>query len=199
MLRVLIACEFSGAIMKQITHPNIVAMSCDLLDSLEDTWEHYKGDVRPILKDYSWDIVIAHPPCTRLCNSGVRWLHERNLWDDLDAAADFFLACYNANAKCVAVENPVMHRYARERIKVDPAFSVQPWEFGDPYTKRTCFWTRNLQPLKPKYTKKQMPVLVGGVHSEPPSEIRNLIRSITYPGIATAIYEQWILPKAIQT
>ena len=73
-----------------------VAISCDLLPT-EQPGPHVEGDVSPLLRE-SWDLVIAHPPCTRLANSGVRWLHERNLWSELDAAAAFFLECLNANA-----------------------------------------------------------------------------------------------------
>ena len=111
---------------------------------------HITGDVTPYLQE-PWDLVIAHPPCTRLCNSGVRWLHERDLWTEMRTAAEFFKACLDANAARVAVENPVMHRYARDIVGRGPDFTIQPWQFGHPEVKRTCFHTRGLPPLKPAH------------------------------------------------
>ena len=122
------------------------AVSCDLLPT-EAPGPHIEGDVTEQLRK-PWDLVIAHPLCTRLCNSGVRWLHERDLWSELDEAAGFFRLCLEANAPCVAVENPIMHKYGRERVGRGHDFSVQPWQFGDPDKKRTCFWTRNLPPSR---------------------------------------------------
>ena len=139
-MRVLIACEFSGAVRRAFLRRGHDAYSCDLLpDDGGETARHIVGDVRTRLRE-RWDLVIAHPPCTRLCNSGVRWLAERNLWEDMRDGAEFFIACMNANAPKVAVENPVMHRYAREIVGRGPDFTVQPWQFGDNFKKRTCFW-----------------------------------------------------------
>lgn len=143
----LIACEYSGRVRDAMLAQGIDAVSCDLLPT-EIDGPHIQGDVSELLRK-RWAGVIAHPPCTRLCNSGVRWLAERDLWDDMRQGAAFFLECLNANAPLVAVENPVMHRYAREIIGRGPDFTVQPWQFGDPAKKRTGFWTRGLPPLTP--------------------------------------------------
>jgi len=113
-MRVLVACEYSGRVRDAFAALGHDAWSCDILPT-DAPGRHYHGDVRPILRQ-PWDLVIAHPPCTRLCNSGVRWLAERDLWADMRDGAEFFLACLNANAPCVAVENPVMHKYARDII-----------------------------------------------------------------------------------
>ena len=185
-MRVLVACEFSGIVRNAFLSHGHDAVSCDLLPT-ESPGPHIQGDARPLLRE-QWDLVIAHPPCTRLCNSGVRWLHERNLWNELDEATGFFLDCLNANTNRVAVENPVMHRHARQRIGRGHDFTVQPWQFGHGETKRTCFWVRGLEPLRPTN-------LVDGrvprVHLSPPSPDRWKHRSTTYRGIADAMAAQW--------
>ncbi|MDT8329016.1 MAG: hypothetical protein RQ750_16845 [Roseovarius sp.] len=104
--------------------------------------------------------------------------------------ATFFLACLNANAPRVAVENPVMHKYARDIIGRRPDFTVQPWQFGDAAKKRTCFWTRGVPPLMPTsgMTAKDA---VAECHLAPPGPDRWKQRSITYRGIANAMADQW--------
>jgi hypothetical protein len=135
-----------------------------------------------------WDLVVAHPTCTRLTNSGVRWLHERNLWEELEVAAEFFLDCLSANAERVAVENPIPHRYALERIGRGYDQIIHPWQFGHGETKATCLWLKNLPKLQPTN-------IVEGrepkVHRMSPSPDRWKERSRTYQGIADAMAEQW--------
>src|SRR6056297_904353 len=143
-MKVLIACEYSGRVRDAFIALGHDAVSCDLLPS-ESPGPHIQGDVRELLRE-PWDLVIAHPPCTYLANSGVRWRVERGEWEQIAEAAEFFRACLGANAPCVAVENPVMHRYGREAVGRGPNFTVQPWQFGDPLRKRTCFWVRGLPP-----------------------------------------------------
>ena len=134
--------------------------------------------------------MVAHPPCTRLCNSGVRWLAERDLWSDLDEAAELFSAFWNSPIARIAVENPVMHRHAKARIVnyAEPAQSVQPWQFGHGETKRTCLWLKNLPKLKPTN-------IVSGreqrVHRMPPGPDRRKERSRFFSGIAEAMADQW--------
>jgi len=185
-MKVLVACEFSGRVRDAFIAKGHDAISCDLLPS---DGPHIQGDVRGLLRE-PWDLVICHPPCTRLCNSGVRWLHERNLWQEMEEAAQFFLECLEANSPKVAVENPVMHRYAREIIGRGPDFTIQPWNFGDPFKKRTCFWTRGLDPLMPT-SNMTAAEAIAEVHLMPPSEDRWKKRSITYQGIANAMADQW--------
>ena len=183
----LIACEYSGRVRDAMIAEGIDAVSCDLLPTEVDG-PHIQGDVREQLGK-RWAGVIAHPPCTRLCNSGVRWLHERDLWDDMRAGVAFFLACMNANAPFVAVENPVMHGHAAQYIG-KPAFTVQPWQFGDPAKKRTCFWTKGLPPLVPTSALTGADA-VAECHLASPGPDRWKERSRTYPGIARAIAQQW--------
>jgi hypothetical protein len=184
---VLVACEYSGRVRDAMLARGIDAVSCDLLPTEADG-PHIVGDVTEQLAR-RWSMVIAHPPCTRLCNSGVRWLAERDLWADMREAAAFFLACLNANAPRVAVENPVMHGHARALI--GPAsFTCQPWQFGDNAKKRTCFWTRNLPPLAPNSTLDGSTARAD-CHLASPGPDRWKERSRTYRGLAAAIADQW--------
>jgi hypothetical protein len=188
-VKVLIACEFSGVVRRAFRARGHEAWSCDLLPAEDSSDFHIEGDARDILSD-GWDLMVAHPPCTRLCNSGVRWLEERNLWDDLRQAAALFSDFWNAPIERVCVENPVMHRHAKALIRnyQEPAQSVQPWQFGHGESKRTCLWLRNLPKLQP--TK-----IVDGreqrVHRMPPSPNRWRERSRFFPGIADAMADQW--------
>lgn len=188
-MKVLVACEYSGIVRDAFIKRGHDAISCDLLPS-ERHGPHHQGDVLPMLQK-RWDLVIAHPPCTRLCNSGVRWLHERNLWEEMRDAAKFFMECLSANADRVAVENPVMHKYAREIVGRGPDFTTQPWQHGDPAKKRTCFWTRgDLPPLTPT-SKMSAADAKPDCHYASPGKDRWKLRSRTYPGIANSMAEQW--------
>lgn len=183
----LIACEFTGTVRDAFLRQGIPAISCDLWDS-ETPGPHITGDVRDVLHR-PWTGIIAHPPCTRLCLSGVRWLAERDLWDDLEEGIALFRDCLNGNAPLIAVENPQMHSYALMDLG-PPAFHVQPWMFGDDYTKKTCFWTKGLPPLVPT-SRLDGSTAEAEVLNMSPSKTRGHDRSRTYPGIAEAIATQW--------
>ena len=187
-LRVLVACEHSGRVREAFRALGHDAISCDMLPT-DVPGPHHQGDVRDMLRE-PWGLVIAHPPCTRLCNSGVRWLAERDLWADMRDGAAFFLECLNANAPMVAVENPVMHRYAREIVGRGPNFTVQPWQFGDPAKKRTCFWTRGMPVLTPT-SDMTADDARADCHLASPGPDRWKMRSTTYQGIADAMAMQW--------
>jgi len=194
-MRVLIACETSGETRRAFAARGHDVWSCDLLPADDgETERHIISDVREVLR-MSWDLVIAHPPCTRLCNSGVRWLAERDWWDAMRDGAALFLDCLNANAQRVAVENPVIHGYARKIIGRGPDFTVQPWQFGDDFKKRTCFWTRGLPPLVPTSNLDGSTARPEAHHASPGPD-RWKLRSKTYPGIAAAMAEQWGNPEA---
>src|SRR5574343_1768922 len=141
-MKVLVACEFSGIVRDAFLAKGHDAWSCDLLPT-ESPGPHIQGDVREILND-GWDMMIAHPPCTRLCNSGVRWLHKPpanksldQIWHELDEGALLFSQLWNAPIPRIAVENPIMHKYAKERIEnFEPASQkIQPWMFGEDASK----------------------------------------------------------------
>jgi hypothetical protein len=206
MSRVLIACEFSDTVRSRFAAMGHDAWSCDLLPSEGRHNRHLQCDVRDVLND-GWDLLmVAHPPCTRLCNSGVRWLSKPpkgrsldDMWSDLRDGADLFSAVWNAPIPRIAVENPVMHRHAKALIEgyEAPAQTVQPWWFGDPAKKATSLYLRNLPPLAP--TNRLTPPEPGSpedhewsaVHRCPPGPDRWKIRSRTFPGIADAMAAQW--------
>jgi len=192
-MKVLIACEFSGIVRDAFIERGHDAISCDLLPS-ELHGPHYQGDVRDVLKSEKWDLMIAHPPCTYLANSGSRWLYNsdgsKNIqrWNAMKEATEFFNELLSANIHKIAIENPIQHKHARELIKEHYAQTIQPWLFGHGETKQTCLWLKNLPLLQPTN-------IVDGraarVHRLPPSDTRWKERSRTYEGIAQAMAEQW--------
>jgi len=195
-MRVLVACESSGTVRRAFRDRGHDAWSADLLPADDGSPFHIMGDATAILDD-GWDLLIAHPPCTRLCNSGVRWLHTpppgktpAEMQAGLVEGVALFSAFWNAPIERIAVENPVMHRHAKALIKGyrEPAQSVQPWQFGHGETKRTCLWLKNLPKLVPTN-------VVSGreqrIHKLPPGPDRWKERSVTFPGIAAAMAQQW--------
>lgn len=205
-LRILIGCETSGVMRRAFADRGHDVWSCDLLPAEDGSNRHIRGDVRDLLGD-GWDLLaVMHPPCTRLCNSGVRWLSApppgrslAEMWAELDDGAALFSACWNAPIERVAVENPIMHRHAKERIVnyQAPAQTVQPWWFGEPFFKATSFYLRGLLPLVP--TNRLTPPKPGtdahkawsAIHRAPPGPDRWKFRSRTFDGIARAAADQW--------
>ena len=195
-MKVRIACEYSGTVRDAFLRRGHDAMSCDLLPT-DAPGPHYQGDVSDILND-GWDLMIAHPPCTYMTNSGVTWLHrDPTRWEKLDEAAAFFSTLLNAPIPRIAIENPIMHKYAKERIGgIKQTQVIQPWMFGHMEQKATCLWLKGLPALTPtNNVKEQMLQLPANerqrLHWLPPSPDRWKIRSATYKGIAEAMAEQW--------
>ena len=195
-MRVLVACEFSGIVRRAFAARGHDAWSCDILPSEDDSPKHIIGDVVPVLRD-GWEMLIAHPPCTRLCNSGVRWLHNpppgksaHQMQVELREGAALFSDMWNAPIARIAVENPVMHKHAKALIQnyEPPAQSVQPWQFGHGEVKRTCLWLRDLPPLVPTYVVEGRE---ARVHKMPPGPDRGKERSRFFTGIAAAMADQW--------
>jgi hypothetical protein len=185
-MKVLVACEFSGAVRDAFRANGHDAWSCDLLPS--DSPYHIQGDVLSVL-DQGWDLMIAHPPCTFLCNSGVRWLHERpERWAELDKGAEFFKALMDAPIPKIAVENPIPHKYAVERIGRKYDQLIQPWQYGHGETKATCLWLKGLPKLVPTDIVEGREQRIWKL---PPSPDRWAERSKTYTGIAKAMADQW--------
>lgn len=183
-MKVLIACEFSGIVRDAFIKNGHDAISCDLLPS-EAPGPHIKDDVLGYLA-CDWDLLVAHPPCTYLCNSGVRWLYtEHGRWEKMENAASFFMELFNANIGKICIENPIPHKYTR-LPKYDQI--IQPWQFGHGETKATCLWLKNL----PKLAATS---IVDGrtqkIHLMSPSDDRSKNRSRTYTGIANAMAMQW--------
>jgi len=201
-MRVLVACEESAKVREAFRLMGHDAWSCDLQET-RVPGNHIKGDVIGILDD-GWDLMIAHPVCTRLANSGVRWLHKPpkgktkdEMWTELEDAARFYVTLRDAPIKKKAIENPIMHKYAKELIGEMKRQIVQPWWFGDPAFKGTGFELINLPELIP--TNKLSPPAPGTdehklwskCHRMPPSKDRAKMRSETYQGIADAMASQW--------
>lgn len=192
-MKVLIACESSGTVRDAFIKLGHDAVSADILPS-DTPGPHYQGDVMDIIND-GWDLMIAHPPCQYLSNSGVHWLHrQEGRWEKMREGAEFFKALWEADIPKIAVENPVMHKYAKEIIGSNYAQTIQPWQFGEDASKRTCLWLKGLPPLvatniikKDRYAN-QTP---SGQNKLGPSPTRWKERSKTYQGIADAMASQW--------
>lgn len=196
-MKILIACEFSGVVREAFNayHGNY-AISCDLLPPEDGRTDyHYQGDVRDILND-GWDMMIAFPPCTRLCNSGVRWLNERNLWDDMRDGAEFFKLLMNAPIPLIAIENPIPHKYALEIIGRKYDQIIQPWQYGQGETKATCLWLKGLPKLVSTNIVDGRKPRIHRLYIKDRQE-RMKERSRTYPGIAAAMAEQWTKERTI--
>ena len=190
-MRVLVACEYSGAVRDAFTALGHDAWSCDLLPS-ETAGQHHQGDVRDILGE-GWDMMIAHPPCTHLAVSGARWFKDKA--HEQAEALDFVRLLLAAPIPRIALENPVSVISSRIR---KPDQSIQPWQFGHEATKTTCLWLKGLPPLTPTNVvgKGARHVTKSGRslpewYNLPPRPDRWKIRSATFHGIAEAMAAQW--------
>jgi site-specific DNA-cytosine methylase len=203
--KVLIACEESQAVTKEMRAKGIEAYSCDILPCSggHPEW-HIQGDVTPLLEQ-EWDMIIAFPPCTYLTVTGNRWFNIERYGEkaiqrhkDREEAIKFFMLFANAECEKIAIENPVgiMSSYWRKPDQI-----IQPWMFGDEAEKTTCLWLKGLPLLKstnevkpPERVKyksgKTMPAWYA-VAWRLPKEERAKLRSKTFPGIAKAMAEQW--------
>jgi len=143
-MRVLVACEFSGTVRDAFAAKGHDAWSCDLLPT-ERPGNHYEGDVLQHLSE-GWDLMIAHPPCTYLCSSGLHWNHRTPGRDQLtEEALAFVKALLNAPIPKIALENPT----GRINTAIaKPTQKVQPWQFGHDASKGTCLWLKGLEKLK---------------------------------------------------
>lgn len=195
-MKVLVACEFSGTVRDAFTARGHHAVSCDLLPS-EAPGRHYQGSVERILH-LGWDLLIAHPPCTYLCSSGLHWNTRRpERAAQTVAALGFVRFLLAAPIKHIALENPIGCISSQIR---KPDQVIQPHQFGHDASKSTCLWLKNLPKLVP--TQHVAPRLVegkkrwanqtdSGQNNLGPSADRWALRSITYAGIAEAMAEQW--------
>ncbi len=206
-MRVLVACEESQAVTKELRVLGHEAYSCDIIPTSGDHPEwHLEQDVTPLLQE-NWDMIIAFPPCTHLAVSGAAWFKEKIADGRQQQGIDFFMLFANAKCERIAIENPVgiMSTKWREADQI-----IQPYFFGDEFQKTTCLWLKNLPPLihiaeddlfnKKTHSEKGemttyesgkvMPKWYADAFKLPPKE-RARVRSQTYPGIAKAMAEQW--------
>ena len=201
-MRVLVACEESQAVCKAFRERGHEAYSCDIQDCSggHPEW-HLKQDVIPLL-EYEWDLIVAHPPCTYMSKAGARWMYPNANIVDGDRyekgmkAKEFFMKFYNSKCPKVAIENPMP-------LKIiglpHPDQIIQPWMFGDPFSKKTYLWLKGLPPLFPTdliaNPTTWMPSNTGGAkrgqkHSRGVAHDQKTA-SKTFPGIAKAMAEQW--------
>lgn len=219
-MKVLVACEESQRVCIAFREKGHEAYSCDIIDCSggHPEW-HIKQDVLSILNPHQisnsfygivfrtedgeahriegkWDLIIAHPPCTYLSNAGARFLYPKGelnkdrLRKGL-AAKEFFMAFYNANCNKICIENPIP-----SKIYELPQYSqtVQPYEHGHPFSKKTCLWLKGLETLKPTNIipkeKRQSTKIAGNWFNKGGKE-RQRNRAKTFEGIANAMAEQW--------
>lgn len=216
MGRVLIAFEMSGTVRRAFLDRGHDAWSCDVQRSEDRSNRHIVGDARDLLTPGAWDLlIVAHPPCTRLCKSGLRWLHKAppgrelaDMWRELDEAAALFSTFWNADVPRICVENPDMHRLAQQRIEnYQPASQrVQPWQFGEPAFKTLALWNRGLPNLEP--VNPLNPPKYGSAKAKSWERIHRMTgfqsqadrqreRARFFPSVAAAMAQQWgdLLPS----
>ena len=205
-MKVLVACEESQTVCKAFRERGHEAYSCDIQESSggHPEW-HIQGDALKAIDGQQWDLIIAHPPCTYLTVTGNRWYNVERYGDKAiqryrlrEEAIKFFMAIAEADCEHIAIENPVGIMSSRWR-KSDQI--IEPWQFGDPYEKKTCLWLKGVPKLRPTNivevpprktfaSGKSMPTWYAEAWRMPKTE-RAKIRSKTFPGIAKAMAEQW--------
>ena len=198
MAKVLVACEESQAVTKELRMLGIEAYSCDIepCSGGHQEW-HIQGDVTPLLKE-NWDLIIAFPPCTHLAVSGAAWFKQKREDGRQQQGIDFFMLFANADCPRIAIENPVG---IMSSVWRKPDQIIQPFEFGEPFSKKTCPWLKGLPALRPTKlvdkgeqvlydSGKSMPKWYADAFKLPPKE-RAKVRSKTFDGIANAMATQW--------
>ena len=230
-MKVLVACEESQAVCKAFREKGHEAYSCDIQPCSgghpewhiqRDVLDYINGDGRPLWEKrrapfplfrtqdgkwhdlpVRWDLIIAHPPCTYLSNAGARWLYAGGKLNTERyakglAGKEFFMAMLNADCPRIAVENPIP-----SSIYGLPEYSqiIQPYQFGEPWSKKTCLWLKGLEPLQPtEIVEDYKPYCTSGSYSgthDPKYSGASRkggsakSRSKTFEGVARAMAEQW--------
>jgi hypothetical protein len=191
-MNVLIACEYSGTVRDAFAKRGHFAMSCDLLETESDGL-HWTGDVAEIL-DMPWDLMVAHPPCDHLAVSGAAWFKQKQADGRQQQGIDFFMLMVNAPIPRIAIENPVgiMSRLYRKPDQI-----INPYQFGQPVSKKTCLWLKGLPLLKPtNIVEKSKYVTAPSGRSYPEwcwytGGGSGKKRSMFFEGIAEAMADQW--------
>ena len=204
-IRVLVACEESQTVCKAFRNLGIDAFSCDLQDCSggHPEW-HFLGDAIEIAYGMTWDLLIAHPPCTDLAVSGARHFARKFKDGSTASAVRFFMKMVGAPIRYIAVENPVG---IMSTIYRKPDQIIQPWMFGDEAQKLTCLWLKNLPLLQPTsivdkgsfttYIDRNNRIRRRSDFVHNAKGNRAKVRSKTFEGIAKAMAEQW--SKYIET
>lgn len=201
-MNVLIACEYSGIVREAFTKKGHYAVSCDILPT-EMAGVHHLGDIREVMHRQRWDMIIAFPPCTHLSSAGAQLWKQKQADGRQKEAIDFFMLFINNSCAKISIENPsgIMNTKYRKPDQI-----INPFQFGDPFKKRTCLWLKGLPKLIPTnivepthhFTsnstrggllkdgtrkKSQLPILKAWDTGKE--------RSKTFQGIANAMAEQW--------
>lgn len=195
-MRVLVGCECSGRVRDAFIRRGHDAMSCDLKPT-EAPGPHYQGDVLDVLRD-GWDMALFFPDCTYLTVSGLHWnKRDPERADKTERTLAFVDTLLSAPIPRIALENPVGCISTRIR---KPDQTIQPYQFGEDASKRTCLWLKNLPLLRPTGfveprwvdgKRRWSNQTDSGQNRLGPSEDRAAIRSLTYQGIAEAMADQW--------
>ncbi len=191
-MRVLVACEYSGTVRDAFIKLGHDAMSCDIIPT-DVPGPHYEGDVLDVIND-GWDLMIAHPPCTYLSNAGARFLYPKGQLnsDRLKLgleAKQFFMALYNSNIPKICVENPIPSTVYELPLYTQ---TIQPYEYGHPFKKRTCLWLKGLPKLMPtNIVNERQSSKVPGNWFNKGGKDRQKNRAKTFQGIADAMASQW--------
>lgn len=200
-MKILCACEESQAVCNAFREKGHEAYSCDIQECSggHPEW-HIKADAIELLK-IKWDMIIAFPPCTYMTNAGAVRMRingeiNQDRFQKSMEAKEFFLKFYNADCEKIAIENPVPMK-----IVGLPPYSqiIQPYEFGHPYSKKTCLWLKGLPTLMPTdIILNHIPFVSGGSKDSHGNqrkkqgiERNQKMRSKTFSGIAKAMADQW--------
>jgi len=197
-MKILLACEESQAVTKEFRLLGHEAYSCDILPTSGNNPEwHLQQDVTSLLNK-KWDLIIAFPPCTHLASSGAAWFEQKRKDGRQQEGIDFFMLFTKSNCPKIVIENPVG---IMSSVYRKPDQIVQPYQYGDPYEKRTCLWLKGVPLLKPTnivkpaarsvyVSGKTMPTWYANANSKTNAE-RSKVRSKTFPGMAKAMAKQW--------
>jgi hypothetical protein len=207
VMKILVACEYSGRVRSAFRNLGHDAWSCDIQPSEDDSEYHLERDVEEMLQ-FGWDMMIAFPPCTYLSRAGARWLYPSGQLDErrfaqLQDSRDFFLTLLNAPIPRIAIENPTPFKIAG----LPPESQIiQPYQFGDPYTKRTLLWLKGLPQLIPTdIVEPRAPWIASNTggkvrkqksHCGAAKDQKD--RSRTFHGIADAMARQWSNPVTLE-
>ena len=191
-VKILIACEMSGRVRDAFAALGHDAWSCDILPTISPG-QHIQGDVLKVI-NWGWDLMIAHPPCTYLSNAGARHLYPGGQLNQVRlqkglVAKELFMGLLNAPIDQICVENPIP-----SKVYELPHYGqvIQPWEFGHPFSKKTCLWLKNLPPLMPTdIVGKTESTKIPGNWFNKGGKQRQINRSVTFQGIADAMANQW--------
>jgi site-specific DNA-cytosine methylase len=183
LMRILVACEYSGTVRDAFIARGHDAVSCDILPT-EKPGPHIQGDVTEVLNQ-GWDMMVAFPPCTHLAVSGARYFKEKRADGRQQKALDFVRMLMDAPIDRIAIENPVSVISSHIR---KPDQTIQPWQFGHGETKRTCLWLKNLPKLTPTRIVEGREQRILNMSPRPN---RAKERSKTFQGIANAMAKQW--------